>query len=157
MGENGHFYLLQRPSHEEIQARLWLMYIDAEQKKEDYKNRLRFKVDDARRKEQDLIVWEDALANREWKLEHTEDNIVSLMRELKLKDIMLLDKTAEVTKYKRQVEDSVHEARADVRRFEEVCRIMFLGVTVFLRTSKLCMAAIRGVSMTGIRFVSVCV
>ena len=51
MGENGHFYLLQRPSHEEIQACLWLMYIDAEQKKEDYKNRLRFKVDDARRKE----------------------------------------------------------------------------------------------------------
>ena len=125
MGENGHFYLLQRPSHEEIQARLWLMYIDAEQKKEDYKNRLRFKVDDARRKEQDLIMWEDALANREWKLEHTEDNIVSLMRELKLKDIMLLDKTAEVTKYKRQAEDSVCEARADVRRFEEVCRIMF--------------------------------
>ena len=64
MGENGHFYLLQRPSHEEIQARLWLMYIDAEQKKEDYKNRLRFKVDDARRKEQDLIVWEDTLAIR---------------------------------------------------------------------------------------------
>ena len=157
MGENGHFYLLQRPSHEEIQARLWLMYIDAEQKKEDYKNRLCFKVDDARRKEQDLIVWEDALANREWKLEHTEDNIVSLMRELKLKDIMLLDKMAEVTKYKRQAEDSVREARADVRRFEEVCRILFLGVTVFLRTSKLCVAAIKGGTMMGIRFVSVCV
>ena len=125
MGENGHFYLLQRPSHEEIQARLWLMYIDAEQKKEDYKNRLRFKVDEVKRKEEDLIMWEDTIANREWKLEHTEDNIVSLMRELKLKDIMLLDKTAEVTNYKRQVEDSVREARADVCRFEEVCRIMF--------------------------------
>ena len=101
------------------------MLMDAEQKKEDYKNRLRFKVDEVKRKEEDLIMWEDTVANREWKVEHSEDNIVSLMRELKLKDIMLLDKTAEVNKYKRQVEDSVREARADVRRFEEVCRIMF--------------------------------
>ena len=101
------------------------MLMDAEQKKEDYKNRLRFKVDEVKRKEEDLIMWEDTVANREWKVEHSEDNIVSLMRELKLKDILLLDKTAEVNKYKRQVEDSVREARADVRRFEEVCRIMF--------------------------------
>ena len=99
--------------------------MDAEQKKKDYKNRLRFKVDEVKRKEEDLIMWEDNVANREWKVEHSEDNIVSLMRELKLKDILLLDKTAEVNKYKRQVEDSVREARADVRRFEEVCRIMF--------------------------------
>ena len=39
--------------------------------------------------------------------------------------MLLLDKTAEVTKYKRQAEDAVREARADERRFEEVCRIMF--------------------------------
>ena len=58
-------------------------------------------------------------------MEHGEDNIVSLMREVKLKDILLLDKTAEVNKYKREMEDSVCEARADVRRFEEVCRSMF--------------------------------
>ena len=74
------------------------MLMDAEQKKEDYKNRLRFKVDEVKRKEEDLIMWEDTVANREWKVEHSEDNIVSPMRELKLKDIMLLDKTAEVNK-----------------------------------------------------------
>ena len=101
------------------------MLMDAEQKKEEYKDRLRFKVDELKRKEEDLIMWEDTVANREWKVEHSEDNIVSLMRELKLKDIMLLDKTAEINKYKRQVEDSVREARADVRRFEEVCKSMF--------------------------------
>ena len=101
------------------------MLMDAEQKKEEYKDRLRFKVDEIKRKEEYFIMWEDTVANREWKVEHSEDNIVSLMRELKLKDILLIDKTAEVNKYKRQVEDSVREARADVRRFEEVCRIMF--------------------------------
>ena len=41
-----------------------------------------------------------------------------------------------------------------LKRYVGLC---FLGVTVFLRTSKLCMAAIREVTMTGIRFVSVCV
>ena len=125
VGPNGHMFLLQRPSHAEIEARLWRMYIGAEQKMEDYRNRLRFKVEDARRKEQSLVEWEDAIAYREWKLENKEDDIVFPMRELKLKEVLLLDKTAEVTKYKRQAEDAVREARADERRFEEVCRIMF--------------------------------
>ena len=74
----------------------------AEQKMEDYRNRLRFKVEDARRKEQSLVEWEDAIAYREYKLENKEDDIVSLMRELKLKEVLLLEKTAEVTKHKRQ-------------------------------------------------------
>ena len=133
------------------------MYIGAEQKMEDYRNRLRFKVEDARRKEQSLVEWEDAIAYREYKLENKEDNIVSLMRELKLKEVLLLEKTAEVTKYKRQAEDAVREARADERRFEEVCRLCILCVIVFSRTSEHCMAVRRGGTMTDTRFVSVCV
>ena len=50
-------YLLKRPDHAEIEARLWRLYIGAEEKMEDYRNRLRFKVEDARRKEQDLVKW----------------------------------------------------------------------------------------------------
>ena len=157
VGPNGHMFLLQRPSHAEIEARLWRMYIGAEQKMEDYRNRLRFKVEDARRKEQSLVEWEDAIAYREYKLENKEDDIVSLMRELKLKEVLLLDKTAEVTKYKRQAEDAVREARADERRFEEVCRLCILCVIVFSRTSEHCMAVRRGGTMTDTRFVSVCV
>ena len=101
------------------------MLMDAEQKKEEYKDRLRFKVDELKRKEEDLLMWEDNVANCEWKVEHGEDNIVSLMREIKLKDILLIDKTNEVNKYKKEMENSVREARADVRRFEKVCRSMF--------------------------------
>ena len=40
-------YLLERPEHAEIEARLWRLLIVAEQKMEDYRNRLRFKVEDA--------------------------------------------------------------------------------------------------------------
>ena len=146
-------YLLQRPSHAEIEARLWRMYILAEEKMEDYRNRLRFKVEDARRKEQSLVEWEDAIAYREYKLENKEDD----MRELKLKEVLLLEKTAEVTKYKRQAEDAVREARADERRFEEVCVLFILCVIVLSRTSERCMAVRRVGTMTDTRFVSVCV
>ena len=157
VGSNGHMYLLQRPSHAEIEARLWRMYIGAEEKMEDYRNRLRFKVEDARRKEQSLVEWEDAIAYREYKLENQEDSIVSLMRELKLKEVLLLEKTAEVTKYKRQAEDAVREAKADERRFEEVCVLFVLCVIVLSRTSERCMAVRRVGTMTDTRFVSVCV
>ena len=107
------------------------MLMDAEQKKEEYKDRLRFKVDELKRKEEDLIMWEDNVANREWKVEHGEDNIVSLMREVKLKDVLLIDKTNEVNKKNKEMEDSFREARADVHREIEVCRSVILVLQCF--------------------------
>ena len=100
---------------------MWLLLIDAEQKKEEYKDRLRFKVDELKRKEETLLVWEDNVANCEWKVENGEDNIASLMREIKLKDILLADKTNELNKKNRELEDRFREARADVHREMEVC------------------------------------
>ena len=44
MDSNGRMYLLQRPDHAEIEARLWRLYLEADDEKEDYKNRLKFKV-----------------------------------------------------------------------------------------------------------------
>ena len=98
-----------------------MLLIDAEQRKEEYKDRLRFKVDELKRKEENLIMWEDNVANREWKVENGEDNIVSLMREIKLKDILLADKTNELNKKNREIEDRFREARADVSREIKVC------------------------------------
>ena len=66
-------------------------------------------------------MWEDEVANREWKLENGEDNLSSMMRELKLKDILLADKTNELKKKNRELEDQFRQARADVRREMEVC------------------------------------
>ena len=61
------------------------------------------------------------MANREWKLENGEDNLSSMIRELKLKDILLADKTNELKKKNRELEDQFRQARADVRREMEVC------------------------------------
>ena len=98
-----------------------MLLIDAEQKKDEYQDRLRFKVDTLKRKEEDLLVWEDEVANREWKLENGEDNLSSMMRELRLKDILLADKNNEIKKKDRELEDQVRQAREDVRREVEVC------------------------------------
>ena len=98
-----------------------MLLIDAEQKKDEYQDRLRFKVDALKRKEEDLLRWENEVANLEWKLENSEDNLSSIMRELRLEDILLADKNNEIKKKDRELEDQVRQARADVRREVEVC------------------------------------
>ena len=98
-----------------------MLLIDAEQKRDEYQDRLRFKVDALKRKEEDLLGWENEVANREWKLENSEDNLSSMMRELRLKDILLADKNNEIKKKDRELEDQVRQARADVCREVEVC------------------------------------
>ena len=99
MDSNGRMYLLQRPDHAEIEARLWRLYLTADEKMEDYKNRLRFKVQDASRKEKELREWEDELACREYKIDNAEDTVLTLKRELKLKDVLILEKNALAIKY----------------------------------------------------------
>ena len=157
MDSNGRMYLLKCPDHAEIEARLWRLYITAEEKMEDYKNRLRFKVQDTRRKEKELVEWEDELACREYKIDNAEDTVLTLMRELKLKDVLILEKTAEASKYKRDAEDAVREARENERRFEEVCVLYVLCVNVLSRTSERFMDVRKVVMTMDIRLVSMCV
>ena len=130
MDSNGRMYLLKRPDHAEIEARLWRLYITAEEKMEECRNHLRFKVQDAHRKERELVEWEDALAYREYKLDNAENTVLTLMRELKLKDVLVLEKTAEASKYKRDAEDAVREGRERKRMFEEVC-VLFILVLMY--------------------------
>ena len=44
VGPQGRMFLLRRPNQEEIEARLWKLYFEADKDKEDYKNRLKYKV-----------------------------------------------------------------------------------------------------------------
>ena len=44
MGADGRMYLLERPSNEVVQNKLWSLYLSAEEKKEELKSRLKFKV-----------------------------------------------------------------------------------------------------------------
>ena len=157
MDSNGRMYLLQRPDHAEIEARLWRLYITAEQKMEDYKNRLRFKVQDANRKEKELREWEDELACREYKIDNAEDTVLTLMRELKLKDVLILEKTALAVKYERDADNAVRAAKENERSFEEVCVLYVLCVTVLFRPLGRFMVVRKVVMTMDIRLVCMCV
>ena len=44
-----------------------------------------------------------------------------MMRELRVKDLLLADKDSEIKKKDRHLEDQVRQAREDMRREVEVC------------------------------------
>ena len=117
---HGRFYLLDRPSPEAVQNRLWMLLLSAEQKRDELHDQLKYKVEALARKEEDLLEWQNVLATREWKLESGEDSLCGMMRELRVKDMLLVDKDIEIKKKDRELEDSVRQAREDVRREVEV-------------------------------------
>ena len=90
---HGRFYLLDRPSPEAVQNRLWMLLLSAEQKRDELCDQLKYKI---------------------------EDSLCGMMRELWVKDMLLVDKDIEIKKKDRELEDSVRQAREDVRREVEV-------------------------------------
>ena len=78
-------------------------------------------MEQLKRKEESLMDWQLVLSNREHKLESGEDNLCSLMREIRIKDSLLADKDVIINKKDRDLEDVRRECREDVRREVEVC------------------------------------
>ena len=117
---HGRFYLLDRPSPKAVQNRLWMLLLSAEQKRDELRDQLKYKVEALARKEEGLLDWQNTLATRKWKLESGEDSLCGMMRELRVKDMLLVDKDIEIKKNDRELEDSVRQAREDVHREVEV-------------------------------------
>ena len=78
-------------------------------------------MEQLKRKEESLVEWQNVLSNRELKLESGEDNLCSLMREIRIKDSLLSDKDIIISKKDRDMEDMRRQCREDVRREVEVC------------------------------------
>ena len=74
-----------------------------------------------KRKEESLRDWQTQLSNREYKLESGEENLCSLMREIRIKDSLLADKDVLINKKDRDMDDLRRECREDIRREVEVC------------------------------------
>ena len=72
-------------------------------------------------KEESLAEWQHILSNRELKLESGEDNLCSLMREIRIKDSLLADRDVIISKKDRDMDDLRCECREDVQREVEVC------------------------------------
>ena len=120
VGDDGRFYLLDRPSPDAVQNKLWMLYMHAEKERDSLREQLKFKVDQLNRKEESLLEWQDALSSKEVKLESGEDNLCWLMRELRVKDMLLADKDIVIRKKDRELEDNIRQCKEDVRREVEV-------------------------------------
>ena len=101
--------------------------------------------------------WEDELACREYKIDNAEDTVLTLKRELKLKDVLILEKEALAIKYERDADNAVREAKENERSFEEVCVLYVLCVTVLFRPLGRFMVVRKVVMTMDIRLVCMCV
>ena len=61
------------------------------------------------------------LSNREYKIKSGEENICSLMREIRIKDLLLAEKDVLISKKDHDMDDVRRECREDVLREVEVC------------------------------------
>ena len=130
---NGRFYLLERPNPQDVQDKLWMLLLSAEKSRDEMRDQLRHKVEMLVRKEAGLLEWQNALDTRERKIDSGEEGLTNLMRELRVKDTVIVDKDIEIRRIRKELEDSVRQAREDVRREIEVglwCVVLFPTVFV---------------------------
>ena len=117
---HGRFYLLERPSPQAVQDKLWMLLLSAEKSRDEMRDQLRHKVETLVRREAGLLEWQNALDTRERKIDSGEEGLTNLMRELRVKDTVIVDKDIEIRRIRKELEDSVRQAREDVRREIEV-------------------------------------
>ena len=130
---NGRFYLLERPNPQDVQDKLWMLLLSAEKSRDEMRDQLRHKVETLVRREAGLLEWQNALDTRERKIDSGEEDLSNLIRELRVKDTLIVDKDIEIRRIRKELEDSVRQAREDVRREIEVglwCVVLFPTVFV---------------------------
>ena len=133
MDSHGRFYLLECPSPQDVQDKLWMLLLSAEKFRDEMRDQLRHKVEMLVRREAGLLEWQNALDTRERKIDSGEEGLSNLMRELRVKDTLLVDKDIEIRRIRKELEDSVRQAREDVCREIEVgvwCVVLFPTVFV---------------------------
>ena len=130
---NGRFYLLERPNPQDVQDKLWMLLLSAEKSRDEMRDQLKHKVEMLVRKEAGLLEWQNTLDTRERKIDSGDEGLSNLMRELHVKDTVIVDKDIEIRRIRKELDDSVRQAREDVRREIEVgvwCVVLFPTVFV---------------------------
>ena len=72
-------------------------------------------------KEECLRHWQSVLSENEYKLESGEDNLCSLMREIRIKDSLLAEKDLIIGNKDKAMDDVRHECQENVKQEVEVC------------------------------------
>ena len=74
-----------------------------------------------RQKEEGLRHWQSVLSEKEYKLESREDNLCSLMREIRIKDSLLAEKDLIIGNKDKAMDDVRRECQENVKQEVEVC------------------------------------
>ena len=133
VNSNSRFYLLECLSPQAVQDKLWMLLLSAEKSRDEMRDQLRHKVEMLVRKEAGLLEWQNTLDTRERKLDSGDESLSNLMCELRVKDTVIVDKDIEIRRIRKELDDSVRQAREDVRREIEVgvwCVVLFPTVFV---------------------------
>ena len=96
MGPDGRKYLLERPSHAEVEETLWRMVFDARRREEELKRELKDRNDQWLKQERNLRDWEHHLDVRERKIDNQDDSVSKMMKDLRIKDDMIDSKNDEI-------------------------------------------------------------
>ena len=134
MDSHGRFYLLERPNPHDVQDKLWIMLLSAEKARDEMKDQLKKKVEVLIRKEAGLLEWQHVLDVRERKLDDGDEGLSNLMRELRVKETVIVDTDIEIPRIRKELDDSVRRAREDVHREVEVgvcCVVLVLIMCLF--------------------------
>ena len=83
---------MERPSHAEVQENMWRMVLSANKAKDELKEKLKKKVEELKREQQNLADWEHHLDVREQKLDNDDDGLSKLMRDLRVKESVRVTK-----------------------------------------------------------------
>ena len=118
---------MERPSPAEVQENMWRMVLSANKARDELKEKLKKKVEELKRQEQNLKDWQHHLDVCERKLDNDDEGLTKLMRELRVKETTIVDKDAEIRRMKREMDNSVMPAREEVQREIEVgvCCVVF--------------------------------
>ena len=108
--------MLEPPSHAEVQENMWRMVILANKAKDELKEKLKKKVEELKRQEQNLIDLLHHLDVRERRLDNDDDGLTKLMRELRVKETAVVYKDAKICRMRHEMDDNVMRAREEVQR-----------------------------------------
>ena len=96
------------------------MVLSANRAKDELKEKLKKKVEELKRQEQILADWEHHLDVRERKLDDDDDGLSKLMRDLRVKESVIVTKDDEIRRMRHEMDNHVMRAREEVQREIEV-------------------------------------
>ena len=113
VGADGRKYLFERPTQDKVEMVLWRMVFGVRQREEDLRMECRERDEQCIRRERGLKEWEDRLEIRERKVEKNDIGIERMMRELRIKDSVIVSKEDEISDLKSEIEERVSRAREE--------------------------------------------